>query len=53
MADSDIDFYSSFVWGETSGLKGQGDEPEKAENRLWSVLTYIATKARPLGLIDR
>jgi len=53
MADSDIDFYSSFVWGETSGLKGQGDEPEKAENRLWSVLTYIATKARPLGLIGQ
>ena len=53
MVDNDIDLYSAFVWGETGGLTAQGNEPEKGQDRLWSVLTYIATKARPLGLLGQ
>ncbi|MGJ5208143.1 hypothetical protein [Bradyrhizobium sp. HKCCYLR20261] len=53
MADSDIDLISSFVWGESSGLSGSGDEPDKVLDRLWSDLAYIAIKARPLGLLGQ
>lgn len=53
MADSDIELISSFVWGESSGLSGLGDEPDKALDRLWSDLAYIAIKARPLGLLGQ
>jgi hypothetical protein len=53
MADNDIDLLSSFVWGETGGLTAQGNEPDKTQDRLWSVLTYIAAKARPRGLLGQ
>lgn len=53
MADSDIELISSFVWGESSGLSGLGDEPDKALDRLWSDLAHIAIKARPLGLLGQ
>jgi hypothetical protein len=53
MADNDIELFSSFVWGETRGLTAQGNEPDKIEDRLWSVLTYIAAKARSRGLLGQ
>ncbi len=53
MADNDIELFSSYVWGETGGLTAQGSEPEKTQDRLWSVLAFIATKARPRGLLGQ
>jgi hypothetical protein len=53
MADNDIELISSYVWGETGGLTAQGNERDKTQDRLWSVVSYIAIKARPRGLLGQ
>ncbi|MER9216901.1 hypothetical protein NKI54_33825 [Mesorhizobium sp. M0663] len=53
MAVNDVELFPSFVWGEASGLTAQGNEPDKAQDRLWSVLTFIAKNARPRGLLGQ